>query len=102
MSIRVALVLLVVFGGMGALFGWVFLGGGSWGQRPSTDRALALGGLMFLAGMLLFGLDYPLLDHAYGDLIYWIGAVVASAGGWLALLGAPWLRRYDERPRRRR
>lgn len=102
MTIRVALVLLVVFGGMGALFGWVARGGGSWGQRPSTDRALALGGLMFLAGMLLFALDYPLLNHDYGDVPYWIAAIVSSAGGWLALLGAPWLRRFDERPRRRR
>lgn len=102
MSIRGAFVLLVVYGSMGSLFWWVFRGGGSWGQRPSTDRALVLGGLMFLAGMLLFGLDYPLMGHAYGDAPYWVAAVVASGGVWLALLGAPWLRRYDERPRRRR
>ena len=67
--------------------------GGRWGQRPAAQRAVPLGGVLFIGGLLSGGASLRLHNSALAGL----ALLAVATGEFVILLGPRLFRRLDER-----
>ncbi len=86
-------VIVLVFGAL-LIFSWQqFRAGGRWGQRPSAQRAVPLGGVLSLGGFLLGVAGVAGRSRTLAA----VGLLCIAAGEALILIGPRLLKRLDER-----
>jgi hypothetical protein len=67
--------------------------GGRWGQRPAAQRAVPLGGVLFIGGLLIGVASLRLHNSALAGL----ALLAVATGEFVILLGPRLFRRLDER-----